>query len=333
VADSTACYLIDPLAISDWKPLARLFENQDVTKVFHACAEDLEVCRRLTGALPSPLADTQLAAAMAGIGGSMGFQRLVLALLDVEVGKEETRSNWLQRPLSDDQIRYAVADVFYLHQIYPMLIEKLEQLSRYSWLLEDSARQLADLSTEQPRHEYYRRVKLAWKLRTNEQHILRELAAWREDQARAQDVPRNKVVDDGCLWNMARYKPERKDQLAKSGMKPDVIRQHGDTVLALIKEAASAPESAWPQKLDRPLSPDAGQWLKTAKSLVTSRADMLGIPPEILLRKKPLEQLIRVAYFKKGEVPELLEGWRKTEIFEPLLALLDELAAGDSAFD
>ncbi|MDO6804916.1 hypothetical protein Q4595_20865, partial [Wenyingzhuangia sp. 1_MG-2023] len=129
--------------------------------------------------LPSPLADSQLAASMAGLGGSMGFQRLISALLDIDIDKEETRSNWLARPLSPDQIRYAVADVYFLRQIYPLLVEKLTRLDRMGWLEEDCQRIIDDQSQQDIPKDYYRRVKLAWKLRPQEQHILQELVGWR----------------------------------------------------------------------------------------------------------------------------------------------------------
>jgi ribonuclease D len=327
VADSCACYLIDPLEISDWQPLVDVFRCDSVVKVFHACAEDLEVCRRLTGELPAPLVDSQMAAAMAGLGASLGFQKLVGALLEIDLAKEETRSNWLQRPLSDEQVRYAVADVFYLYQLYPLLIKMLQQLGRYEWLQEDCQRLLVDFGQTDIPGDYYRRVKLAWRLRPQEQYILQQLAIWREYQARERDLPRGKVVDDNSLWNMARYKPRNREQLAKAGLRNDILRNDSAVLINIIKTALAEESSSWPQTLESPLSPEAGTWLKQSKEVVASKAEALNIPPEILARKKSLEALIRSGGSGNWTLPEPLTGWRQAEIGQPLLELLTELAA------
>jgi len=327
VASSEACYLIDPLTITDWSAFSRVLEAPQVTKVFHACAEYLEVCRQLTGSIPAPLADSQVAASMAGLGASLGFQKLIVALLDIEIDKEETRSNWLARPLTEEQVQYAVADVYFLRKIYPMLIDKLQQLGRVEWLREDGKRTVDDVSEVEVPGNYYRRVKLAWKLRPQEQHVLQQLVVWRELQARERDVPRNKIVDDNSLWNLARYKPKGKDQLGRTGMKPEAIRRDGNTLLAIIREALEDNKDLWPEVLEKPLSPDAGQLLKDIKQVVVKRAEALNIPPEILARKKPLEALVRSG-LKTGVyfLPDSLQGWRKAEIGDVLVEQLNQLA-------
>ncbi|MCY0966761.1 ribonuclease D [Parathalassolituus penaei] len=326
VADSHSCYLIDPLLITDWQPLAQVFRCTDVIKVFHACAEDLEVCRRLTGELPEPLVDSQMAASLAGMGGSLGFQKLVGLLLGIELAKEETRSNWLQRPLSDEQVRYAVADVFYLHQLYPLLDKALTDMGRRHWLTEDCQRLLADFGQTDNPADYYRRVKLAWRLRPQEQYVLQQVAIWREQQARERDVPRSKVIDDNSLWNMARYKPSNREQLARAGLRHEVLRHDAPELLKIIRNALAAPADQWPRILDTPLSPEAGLWLKQTKEVVASRATALNIPPEILARKKALEALIRSGDNGQWCLPESLAGWRQEQIGEPLLVLLAELS-------
>lgn len=326
VADRQACYLIDPLLITDWTPLAHVFRCESVIKVFHACLEDIEVCRRLTGELPAPLVDSQLAAALAGMGGSLGFQKLVGLLLEVELAKEETRSNWLQRPLSDEQVRYAVADVFYLHQLYPLLDDVLIRQGRREWLSEDCQRLLADVGQTDNPADYYRRVKLAWRLRPQEQYVLQQVALWRELKARERDVPRSKVIDDQCLWNMARFKPANREQLARAGLRNDILRHDAPELIRIIRDALAAPSDQWPRTLDIPLSPEAGVWLKQTKEVVASRAALLNIPPEILARKKALEALIRTGDSGQWRLPESLSGWRQEQIGAPLLALLADVS-------
>ncbi len=118
-------WLIDPLCIDDWTPLAALLDDRGVTKVLHACSEDLEVLLRLTGSLPAPLFDTQLAAAYLNLGFSMGYSRLVQAVLGLELPKGETRSDWLQRPLSETQVSYAAEDVQHLAEVYQAQLPRL----------------------------------------------------------------------------------------------------------------------------------------------------------------------------------------------------------------
>jgi ribonuclease D len=318
--------LIDPLTITDWSSFAVLLDDQQLVKVFHACAEDLEVCHRLTGTIPSPVADTQLGAALASLGGIMGFQRLVKAVLDLDIDKGETRSDWLQRPLRPQQVEYAVADVFYLYQCYQSLVDVLTEMGRLTWWQEDCARALDLGQISDDYSQQYRKVKLAWKLRPQEQYVLQQVAIWREKTARIWNVPRSQVVADNVLWNMARYQPGHLGDLARAGMKPHVRERCGDEVLALIADAMNVAEELWPDALQKPLSPQAGELLKVLKKAVTARADSIDIPADILVKKKMLEALLRSGY-PRGPycLPEPLLGWRKNEIGDDLLSNLEQI--------
>jgi ribonuclease D len=325
VADDTACYLIDPLLITDWSSFADLLDNQDVVKVFHACSEDFEVCHRLTGTTPNPVADTQIGAALASLGGIMGFQRLVKAVLGIDIDKGETRSDWLQRPLRPQQIQYAVADVFYLHQCYVRLQALLTDMGRLEWWQEDCRRLLELGQISDNYNQQYRKVKLAWKLRPQEQYILQQLTIWREKMARSWDVPRSQVVADNVLWNMARYQPKHQGDLTRAGMKPHVCQRVGEEALALIAKTLEVDEASWPDALQKPLSPQAGEQLKVLKKAVTERADSIDIPADMLVKKKTLEALMRSGYPRGPyQLPEPLLGWRKTEIADNLLDYLNQ---------
>jgi ribonuclease D len=325
VADDTACYLIDPLLITDWSSFADLLDNQDVVKVFHACSEDFEVCHRLTGTTPNPVADTQIGAALASLGGIMGFQRLVKAVLGIDIDKGETRSDWLQRPLRLQQIQYAVADVFYLHQCYVRLQALLTDMGRLEWWQEDCRRLLELGQISDNYNQQYRKVKLAWKLRPQEQYILQQLTIWREKMARSWDVPRSQVVADNVLWNMARYQPKHQGDLTRAGMKPHVCQRVGEEALALIAKTLEVDEASWPDALQKPLSPQAGEQLKVLKKAVTERADSIDIPADMLVKKKTLEALMRSGYPRGPyQLPEPLLGWRKTEIADNLLDYLNQ---------
>jgi len=329
VADNQDCYLVDPLTITDWSPFAELLDNPQLVKVFHACSEDLEVCHRLTGTTPFPVADTQIGAALGSLGGIMGFQRLVKAVLDLDIDKGETRSDWLHRPLRPKQVEYAVADVFYLYQCYERLMVLLTDMGRLSWWQEDCARILALGQITEDYSQQYRKIKLAWKLRPQEQYILQQVAIWREQTARIWNVPRSQVVADNVLWNMARYQPVHQGDLAQAGMKAHARQRVGDEALALIAESMLVEEASWPDALQKPLAPHASEQLKVMKKVVTACADSLEIPADMLVKKKTLEALLRSGYPRGPySLPEPLLGWRKSEVGDNLLLNLEQADIG-----
>lgn len=326
IGDGARAYLIDPLTIDQWRPLAALLENPAVVKVLHACSEDLEVLLRLTGSLPLPLFDTQLAAAYLNLGFSMGYSRLVQEVLGLELPKGETRSDWLQRPLSDTQISYAAEDAVHLAEVYERLRPRLAA-ERVEWVLEDGAELVAQLRREVDPNELYREAKLAWKLAPAQLAVLRELCAWREREARARDVPRNRIVREHALWPLAKTQPDNLQALARiEDMHPRTVRHDGETLLALIEEAASLPPEQWPQPVPEPLPIEAAALLKQLRGVGQATAQALGIAPELMLRKKTLEALLKSGYPSGPyQLPDSLRGWRRELMGQ---ALLDCLAAG-----
>lgn len=324
IGDGQRAYLIDPLTIDDWQPLAALLENPAVVKVVHACSEDLEVLLRLTGSLPAPLFDTQLAAAYLNLGFSMGYSRLVQEVLGIELPKGETRSDWLQRPLSETQVSYAAEDAVHLAQVFGQLRAKLSD-DKYRWVLEDGAELVANLRREVDPNEVYRDAKLAWKLSRAQLAVLRELCAWREREARARDLPRNRIVREHALWPLARTQPDTLSALAKiEDMHPRTVRQDGEFLLDLIKRTAKLGPEQWPPALPEPLPIEASALLKRLKAVGQAEAERLDIAPELMLRKKTLESLLKSG-FPNGpyQLPDSLRGWRRELMGQ---ALLDSLA-------
>ena len=262
IGDGVRAYLIDPLTIDNWQPLAALLENPAVVKVLHACSEDLEVLLRLTGSLPASLFDTQLAAAYLNLGFSMGYSRLVQEVLGIDLPKGETRSDWLQRPLSDTQISYAAEDAVHLAEVFVQLRPKLSD-DKYAWVLEDGAELVANLRREIDPYEVYRDAKLAWKLSRAQLAVLRELCAWREREARARDLPRNRIVREHSLWPLARTQPDNLGALAKiEDMHPRTVRQDGEFLLDLIKRSGSVSPDQWPPAVPEPLPVEAAALVK-----------------------------------------------------------------------
>nr|WP_315402957.1 ribonuclease D [uncultured Pseudomonas sp.] len=323
VGDGQRAFLIDPLLIGDWQPLAELLEDSAVTKVLHACSEDLEVLMRLTGSLPAPLFDTQLAAGYLNLGFSMGYSRLVQEVLGIELPKGETRSDWLQRPLSDTQVSYAAEDAVHLAEVYERLRPQLSE-DKNAWVLEDGAELVAQLRRETDPYELYRDAKLAWKLSRAQLAVLRELCAWREREARARNLPRNRVLREQSLWPLARTQPDNLSALAKiEDMHPRTIRQDGEFLLELIKKAASVPPSEWPPALPEPLPIEASALLKQLRAIGQAEGERLGIAPELMLRKKTLEALLKSGYPNGPyQLPDSLRGWRRERMGQALLDCL-----------
>ncbi len=325
VCDGSQVYLIDPLLIQNWDAFAELLADPAVIKVLHACSEDLEVFSRLTGTLPLPLFDTQIAAAYLNIGFSMGYSRLVQSVLDIDLPKGETRSDWLQRPLSETQVSYAAEDVLHLAEVYDALRARLAP-DKFNWVLEDGEEMVVNVRREIDPNEVYRDAKLGWKLAPAKLAVLRELYAWREQQARLRNLPRNRVIRENSLWPMARNQPDNLVALARiEDMHPKTVRQDGEFLLGLIKEAAAKPAAEWPEALPEPLPVEAAALLKVLRAVGQREAERLDIAPEIMLRKKILEALLKSG-FPNGpyQLPDSLRGWRRELMGQ---ALLDSLAA------
>lgn len=317
-------WLIDPLTIEDWTPLAELLEAPTVVKVLHACSEDLEVFQRLTGALPTPLFDTQLAAAYLNLGFSMGYSRLVEHILGIDLPKGETRSDWLQRPLSEMQVRYAAEDVQHLAELFVALESRLPADKR-AWLLEDGAELVAQLRREIDPEAAYLDIKQAWRLAPHQLAVLKVLTAWRERQARERNQPRSRILRENTLWQLARTQPADLSTLARvEEIHPKTVRQDGQQLLELIRQAQATPPTQYPAPLVQPLPLEANTALKKLRAMAQQEAERLNIAPELALRRKTLEALLRTGY-PNGPyyLPDSLRGWRREHLGSALLNALE----------
>ena len=321
VGDGQDAYLIDPLAISDWSPLVALLRAPEVVKVLHSCSEDLEVFHHLCGAVPQPLFDTQLAAAYLGMDFSMGYSRLVHALLGIELAKDETRSDWLQRPLSETQLQYAADDAIHLAELYKVLAPRIEQAGFTAWLLSDTAEQGGAVGVQADPELAYRSIKQAWRLRPEQLAVLQGLAAWRERESRARDQARNRLLRETAMVPLVQRQPETLQDLARiEDMHPRSVRHDGQQILDLIRHGKGVPREQWPQRLPEPLPADANKVLKALRKVGQAHATRLGIAPEIMLRKKVLEAMVRTGYPNGPyRLPDELVGWRRELMGEELL--------------
>jgi ribonuclease D len=279
--------------------------------------------------LPAPLFDTQVAASMLEHGLSVSYQNMVKHYFGVELPKAETRSDWLQRPLTPEQREYAALDVAYLHQIWDLQCLQLEQLGRSGWMREECTR-LADTYAEEISGDFsdhYRDFGAAWQLGPQQLAALQKLAEWRERRARHRNKPRSWIVKDTALLTMAQGMVSSKAQLA---LIPDIsdnfIRFEGEQVLASIEEARLLNEAECPPPLPKPFSQGQKNRLRKARELIEAKATELGVSPEFLGRKRTLHALF-YALNEQGEVdssrlPRELLGWREPLILNELIGVL-----------
>ncbi|WP_321347379.1 ribonuclease D [Halopseudomonas oceani] len=321
IGDGERATLIDPLKITDWSPFVALLQDLSVVKVLHACSEDLEVFSRLCGAMPVPLFDTQLAAAFLGMDFSMGYSRLVSALLDIDLPKDETRSDWLQRPLSEAQIEYAARDAQHLAEIYHILGPRIADAGVADWLFADTAEQVAASGQSIDPDLAYTQVKQAWRLKPAELAVLRVLAAWRERESKARNVARNRLLRERTLCPLAQRQPDTLQALSRiEDMHPRTVRHEGETLLQLIRQGRAVAPAEYPQTLPEPLPSAANRLLKVLRKVGQQEAEKRGIAAEIMLRKKVLEAMVRTG-FPNGpyRLPDELVGWRRELMGEALL--------------
>lgn len=318
-------WLIDPLAITDWRPFVGVMENPAVVKVFHSLSEDAEVLLNSTGARVAPVFDTQIAAGFLDHDLQMGFARLVEAELGMALPKDVTRSDWLKRPLAEEQCEYAAADVYWLERIYQRFAPRLIEQGRYDWILEDSNRSARDSLPLAPA-DYYLKLRGAWKLKGGRLLCLQRLAQWREGEARSRDVNRSRVLSDNEIIQIAQAMPKNRSELSRlKDLHPRKVRQFGDTIVGIVTAAETAPRDQWPQRLPGPLPADQAELFRGVKSKIAQISDRVDVPAELLARRKPLEQLVRSGcYSGDYQLPAMMTGWRHDLIAEPLMQYLAE---------
>lgn len=314
-------WLIDPLAIEDLDPLIKLMEDPGVVKVLHSASEDLEVFQQWLGVLPQPLFDTQRAAAVVGRGFGMGYRALVADIEDVDLPKGETRSDWLQRPLTDSQCDYAALDVTHLLNAWHVLDAECEAQGKREWVLSDGSDSTASLASNAS--GYYKRIKSAWKLNPRALGVLSAVGDWRERTARQKDKPRGWIIDDKACLQLAHHNPGNLSELQRSiDLPPPAIRQYGEDLLDLLAQQRELPDEDMPMPLGKPLDAQQRDLVKKLKGAVKHIAGEQNVTPEILLSGKDYELLIREAQGEVIEPPLAWNGWRKELVITPLREML-----------
>jgi ribonuclease D len=281
----------------------------------HSASEDVQALLRGCDSVPGPLFDTQIAAALAGLGAGMGYQKLVESQLGVTLPKSETRSDWLRRPLSAAQLEYAADDVLHLHALHALLLEKLRALGREDWLAEDCARLLAQSAQDTPDPFPHLAMRSAQYLDPEGQARLSRLLRWREGQARAGDRPRGWILDNELAVTLARKPPVDARALHEFlDTQPKAPRR----LRGELWDAMSAPLTAEERNMPLARLPDSAQkkQLRALQDAVSSVAAQLGLPDGVLASRRTLEALLDCE-----DWPKSLQGWRRP-LLEPALSPL-----------
>ncbi|MCE9663762.1 ribonuclease D [Halomonas sp. M5N1S17] len=317
-------WLIDPLAVDCTDAFRRLL-SEGPLKLLHASSEDLEVLAHWAGGAVAPLVDTQIAQSLLGEDAAMGYQRLVEHWTGEVLPKDETRSDWLVRPLSESQRLYAALDVVFLLKVWEHQRDALERLDRMGWLEADCSELVAQaLRSEGADGQWYLRHRQLWRLSPRQMEAYRLLTIWREGEARRRNLPRGWLVNDRILYGIAERMPENRFQLAEvDDIKPGLIKRDGDTLLGLVKQARGAEAEALPPALPSPMEPAFKKRLKALKRVVNEEAERLGLAPEVLLRRRELEAMV-TADLKDEELP-MPGGWRGECLAEALDNALTEV--------
>ena len=330
IAGADDAAIIDPLIGDlDLGPLLDLLAAPGVLKVFHAARQDIEIFFQLTGAVPAPLFDTQIAAMVCGFGDAAAYETLVAKLALARLDKASRFTDWARRPLSERQLRYALDDVVHLMTVYAKLVRRLEESGRATWLDEEMA-SLSDPSiyAAEP-GEAWRRIKIRGS-NPRVLGVLREIAAWRETEAQDRDMPRNHVVRDQALVEIATHPPKDATALAHVRGLPRGFaeRARGAALLKAVARGLALPEAALPQRDGaKPLPSRLGPLVQLLKVLLKAKAESHGVAQKLLANSEEIE---RIAAEEDADVPAL-RGWRRELFGADALALkrgTHALAAG-----
>ena len=325
--------MIDPLAEDiDLTPFYELLRNEKVLKVMHGCRQDVEIFYHLAETIPAPLFDTQIAAMVCGFGDAVGYDTLIRKTTGGNIDKGSRFTDWSQRPLSDNQLTYALADVTHLRGAFEYLENELAENDRSDWLVEESEL----LSTPEI---YAQHPENAWKrLRMRDQRphvigVLIEVAAWREKEAQSRDVPRNRILKDDAIRELALQGPKDKRGLTRLRAVPKGFEgsRYADPVLEAVTRGRAMSKEEMP---DVP-EPDTnragiGPLVDLLKVLLKQRSEESGVAPKLIANVSDLERIA------SDDAPDIaaLKGWRQ-EIFgqyaEALKAGKLALASQDDA--
>lgn len=322
VATPDECVVIDVIAIDNLAPLAILMRDESTVKVFHACSQDMEVLNYTLGALPAPIFDTQVAAAFLGERMQASYNGMVHAFCGVTLPKSESLTDWSRRPLTPEQIEYALDDVRYLIKAYDVIMERLDKSGRASWVL-DEIKPLTDRSHYVvDRRVAFKRVKRVNSLTRRQLAVARELAAWREARAEYSNIPRKWLMSDEVLIALSKRPPHDAASLRRVRGTEQLSDADVAGALSVIARGESCPADKYPfiARTHKPASPELESVIDLMYALIRLVGERSGVATAMIASRDDL-----VDYVDRPQDSPLREGWR----FELVGTLIDDLLNGD----
>ncbi|KRD56559.1 ribonuclease D [Ensifer sp. ENS10] len=323
MASPDLAVIVDPMAKGiDLSPFFALMANPEVIKVFHAARQDIEIIFHLGNLIPHPIFDTQVAAMVCGFGDSVSYDQLVNRVTGTQIDKSSRFTDWSRRPLTDKQLDYALADVTHLRDIYKYLAAELEREGRSLWLTEEmailEARDTYDLHPD----DAWQRLKMRVK-KPIELAVLKTVAAWREREARARNVPRGRILKDDAIYEIAQQQPKDAEALGRLRTVPKGWERSsaGTAVIEAVNEALAIPKTDLPKLPRQNHTPEgaaaAGEMLKVLLKLI---AEKQGVAAKIIANSDDLDRI--AAEGEKADVGAL-KGWRRELFGETALKLIN----------
>ncbi|MBF0248300.1 MAG: ribonuclease D [Alphaproteobacteria bacterium] len=301
---------IDALAPGlDLAPVFDLMDATETLKVFHAARQDLEIFHHLMGRLPQPLFDTQVAAMVCGFGDQVGYENLISKLTRARIDKSSRFTDWSRRPLSDKQIAYALSDVTHLRDAYRKLVKELEKSGRESWLDSEMAVLNSPATYEGDPEQAHKRIKTR-NAKPRVMAILKEVAAWREREAQRRDVPRNRVLRDDALLEIAHHAPKDPNELARTRGLGDRMAKGpaGAEILKAVKRGLDVPDADLPHPQERDELPSGiGPVSDLLKVFLKMICEETGVAQKLIASASDIDHI--AAFGAKADVPAM-SGWR-----------------------
>ena len=313
--------IVDPFAVDDLTVLCPLLEDDSIVKVFHSGHQDVEIMVYELDCVPHPIFDTQVAAALLGQTQQVGYAPLVHSICGVKLKKTDSFTDWSVRPLSDSQIEYALDDVVYLPEMYSIMKGRLEEKGRLDWLADDFEEMThrdAYITDEQ---EMYRRLKHVGQLSRRQMAAAREMAAWREIEARKRNIPRRWVLTDEQIVEACKREPRTIDDLFMvRGIRERLTTADARALVELVRSALDSAPDTWPElnKSSRN-EPNVDVQVGMLMSIVRMKAREHDIALQTLASMSDLTSLAR-GHRKRSP---LLKGWRRDIVGNDLLAFLE----------
>ncbi|MBB2837145.1 UNVERIFIED_ORG: ribonuclease D [Rhizobium etli] len=322
MASPTLEVLVDPLAKGiDLAPFFELMADTKVLKVFHAARQDIEIIFNRGNLIPHPIFDTQVAAMVCGFGDSVSYDQLVSRIKNVHIDKSSRFTDWSRRPLSDKQLEYALADVTHLRDVYLSLSSQLDREGRTSWLREEmdvlEARETYDMHPD----DAWQRLKMRLR-KPQELAILKYVAAWREREARARNVPRSRVLKDDAIYEIAQQQPKDTEALGRLRTIPKGWERStsGAAVIEAVNAALALPKAEMPHAPRQAQAPEgAAAAVELLKVLLKLISEKHGVAPKVIANSEDLDKI--AADGEKADVAAL-HGWRRDLFGEPALQLI-----------